>query len=206
MGMGKMSSMKSFIHLANRIAAKQDPLPIDDGNPFNINEQSDMYDFDDYDVTKGKTEYSCRVELHLEIDCEGEVTKEVLLKKIRTELKNSIESGIKVVTGELDLSSVRVKVRPMVMELAILDESEEGMDEYGNMISESEESLEYESSEDEEDSEDEESSQSEEHSEDEDSEDSEYEDSEDSEDDDSEDEEAEDSEDSEDYDYEVQDV
>jgi len=225
--MNKLSSMKSIIRLANRVAARhesQDLDDLEDSQEFSQDTQQDgqsqyeqdgqsqyeqdgqsQYEQDvEFDITSGVTEYSCRIELILDANFEGQVSKSDLLNKIKEELRSSIKTSMKNVSDSLGLESIEVKVRPIVTECAVVDNSDESLDEYGMSLSEedSKKSKEKDSdSESEQDTQSDDDSDQEDDSDDDDSDDEEDSDEEDDS-DDEEDSDEEDDSDDEDEDYE----
>lgn len=127
--------------IAARIAADEDE---DEDEAFEESDELDELDdsevsqdkledteSSDFDITNSGTEYSCRIELSMIATFEGSVSREILVKKLQSELKNSIQAGMQSVSNDLGLSSTEVQVRPMVLECAIVDSSEDGMDDFG---------------------------------------------------------------------------
>lgn len=70
------------------------------------------------------TEYSSRIYLDLTVDFEGEIAQDLLLKTLKQKIRQSLQSGMQEAANELKLSSVKVKVMPIKVELSILDEAE----------------------------------------------------------------------------------
>lgn len=129
-------SNKYLLRLASRIAAQNDE---------ELDESLDV--LDDHDTFKPSTEYSCRIELSMIATFEGSVSKKDLMKKIQDEVKSSIKSGMQIVSNDLNLHSTEIKVFPIIMECVVVDESEEGLDEFGASEPPSDESDEDESEE-----------------------------------------------------------
>ena len=80
-------------------------------------------------------EYSARTEIAFSAEFEGKVDKDVLIKKLQTELISALEASVKIVSRELRLRPGRILVKPLRLEVAINDQAsyEEGTeDEQGD--------------------------------------------------------------------------
>jgi hypothetical protein len=77
------------------------------------------------------TEYSVRTEIAFSAEFEGQVAKDVLVKKLESEVMSALEAAIKVVSRELRLEPGRVLVKPLKLEVAINDQGDFGEDEQG---------------------------------------------------------------------------
>jgi hypothetical protein len=75
------------------------------------------------------TEYSVRTEIAFSAEFEGKVSKDVLVKKLESEVMSALEGAIKVVSRELRLDPGRVLVKPLKMEIAINDQGDFDEDE-----------------------------------------------------------------------------
>ena len=148
--------------IASRIAADEDELFGLDEEEFQGSEEEPNIEDDEgddegeesggtveVDFTAGPTEYSCRIELSMTATFEGLVSREVLTSKVQSELKASIEAGMKAVSNDLSLQSTEVKVLPIVMDCSVVDESDGGMDDFGMGSQVEQEDSEEEDSEDE---------------------------------------------------------
>lgn len=144
----------SLVRLANRISARkkeesdylEDELEInqDDTETDETDDQSagveegpnqeDLSDDKEIDITQGNLEYACRMEVGIDANFEGSISKEELVSSIKKNLKASISLAMKQLAEELSLSSVDVKVRPVVTDCALVDEMDEGMDEFGRRL------------------------------------------------------------------------
>jgi hypothetical protein len=70
------------------------------------------------------TEYSVRTEIIFSAEFEGQVAKDVFLKKVEFELMSALESSIKVIARELHLRPGRVLVKPLKLDVAINDQGD----------------------------------------------------------------------------------
>lgn len=68
------------------------------------------------DVLADTPEFACRVELDITAAFEGKTNKAKLIRKLKAELVNSVETSIGLVARELNLASNGVKVRPLRLE------------------------------------------------------------------------------------------
>lgn len=73
------------------------------------------------DVLADSPEYACRIELDITAAFEGKTNKAKLIRKLKAELVNSVETSIGLVARELNLASNGVKVRPLRLECDVLD-------------------------------------------------------------------------------------
>jgi hypothetical protein len=74
-------------------------------------------------LTSPSTEYSARVELVFSVDFEGQVAKDILIKKLEDEVVAALESSIKITSRDLELRTGRVLVKPLKFSVAINDQS-----------------------------------------------------------------------------------
>ena len=74
-------------------------------------------------LERPETEYSARVEIAFSVDFEGQVAKDVLVKKIQDEIVSSLESSVKIISRELRLRPGRVLVKPLRIEVAMNDQA-----------------------------------------------------------------------------------
>lgn len=74
------------------------------------------------DMLVPSTEYSCQVDMNLTADFEGAVSKQKLLKKLRTELIASIKAGVSTTALEFGLEATGIHVKPIRVECAVNSE------------------------------------------------------------------------------------
>lgn len=67
-------------------------------------------------VLEPSTEYSCRMEISLSADFEGDVVKKDLIKKLKSEVIASIKSGMEQVSRDLGIRGTGVVIKPLQVE------------------------------------------------------------------------------------------
>lgn len=100
------------------------------------------------DMTKGSVEYACKIELLVDAVFDGNTSKPELLRKVKEELKKAIQLGLRNVATELKLEAIDAKVRPMILECAVVDDMDDEVDEL-KAVNEEDEDFEDEEDEDE---------------------------------------------------------
>lgn len=75
------------------------------------------------EVLTPQTEFSCKVDLSLTADFEGDVAKKDLIKKVKAELVNSIKAGMTAVCKDLGMECTNVLVQPIQVECAVNDQA-----------------------------------------------------------------------------------
>lgn len=71
------------------------------------------------DMLRPLVEYSCRMELSLSVDFEGQVPKDRLIKKLKSEMMASIKAAVNIVSRDFSLETTGVKVQPIKLECAV---------------------------------------------------------------------------------------
>lgn len=84
-----------------------------------------LFDPDQYSVDieenmlRPKVEYSCRMEFSISVDFEGQVPKERLVKKLKSEMVAAMKAGVNIVSRDFSLENTGVKVQPIKVECAV---------------------------------------------------------------------------------------
>lgn len=77
-------------------------------------------------ILESRTEYACRLDLHISVSFEGEVSKAALLKKLQREIQASTETAVKLTARDLRLEPSDVSIRPSAVDCAVVtDEGED---------------------------------------------------------------------------------
>jgi len=74
-------------------------------------------------MLRPQTEYSCRVEIALTADFEGNVAKKNLIKKLKNEIITAIKTGVEQVSTDMELQATGVVVSPLRVECAVNDQA-----------------------------------------------------------------------------------
>ena len=75
-------------------------------------------------VLRPATEYSCRMEISLSADFEGDVSKKDLIKKLKSEVIASIKLGMEQVAKDLRVQGTGIVVKPLQVECAVNDQAD----------------------------------------------------------------------------------
>lgn len=76
-------------------------------------------------ILSPSTEYACQIELSMDATFEGNnVSKQQLLRKMKSELVSAIKESATRVAREFDLESKGVRVQPLKFECAVDDQSD----------------------------------------------------------------------------------
>lgn len=75
------------------------------------------------DSLKNRTEYSCKMDISLTVDFEGEISKKDLSKYLKSEIVNSIKSGMTLLSNSHGLECNNVLVQPLQVECVVNDTS-----------------------------------------------------------------------------------
>lgn len=70
-----------------------------------------------------ETEYSCQVEISLSADFEGNVARQQLIRKLKSEIVAAIKAGVTTVAREFRIQATGVLVKPLKVEIAVNDQS-----------------------------------------------------------------------------------
>ena len=91
-------------------------------------------------LTRPTTEYSTRVEIAFSADFEGTVSKDILMKKLESELISALEASIQITSRELQLRPGRILIKPLRLEIALNDQASfDGMEDEEEQVDLSEE-------------------------------------------------------------------
>ena len=74
-------------------------------------------------ILKPITEYACQIEVSMDATFEGNVSKQQLLRKMKSELVAAIKESATRVAREFDLESKGVRVQPLKFECAVNDQA-----------------------------------------------------------------------------------
>ena len=74
-------------------------------------------------VIDSPTEYSCRLDISLTANFEGDTTKAKVMKKLRSEVVAAIQSGVTLAARDLGIQAANVLVKPLNVECDVIDSS-----------------------------------------------------------------------------------
>lgn len=75
------------------------------------------------DVSRPSTEYSCKIDISLSVDFEGEAVQKHLLKRLQDELLAAIQAGVKATARAQGLTATNVILKPIQVDCAVNDAS-----------------------------------------------------------------------------------
>ena len=73
------------------------------------------------DITRPKTEYSANMDITLSVDFEGNVAKQALIAKLKSEVVAAIESGVTSVARSFDLEPSNLRIKPLKVDFVVND-------------------------------------------------------------------------------------
>lgn len=76
----------------------------------------------DDDMLRSTTEYSCRMDLSISADFEGQISKDKLIKKLKAEMTAAIKAAMGIVARDFGLESTGVRVQPVRVDCAMNDQ------------------------------------------------------------------------------------
>jgi hypothetical protein len=99
----------NLLHIASRVAARKKPK--------SKKREKEIF--------HQEPEFACRVEIDLVADFEGEGSKSVLLKKLKTEISAALNSAMEISARDLRLDLKKVTVRPVSLDCAVTEGTSE---------------------------------------------------------------------------------
>ena len=74
------------------------------------------------DMLRLTTEYSCRMDLSISADFEGQIPKDKLIRKLKAEMTAAVKAAMGIVARDFGLESTGVRVQPVRVECAMNDQ------------------------------------------------------------------------------------